>query len=113
MLVTDDFGDQVHACHFTGRPTWPSDAVIVGATIPGVKARYVMHKEAVAEQRQSAVWFHESEANCNTCASLTRKKHEKRKDGKLEGTCPKGAQEFHPEDPLHMPCYTSRWAATQ
>lgn len=109
-IATDDHGNQVYPCHFTGRPTWPEDAVIVGGTIPNAKARYVMHRDSKQEQRQSAIWFHESEANCNTCASLTRTKHAKRKDGMLEGTCPKGERVFHPDDPMDMPCYTSRWA---
>ena len=69
--------------------------------------------EAKAAKRQNDQWFHESEANCNTCKLLERTKHEKRKDGFLLGNCTNTEKTlmFHPDDPMHMPCYVSRWTA--
>ena len=112
MLCVDDYGNEVHTCRYTKKPVSVADGVIVGANIPGVKAAYLMATttEAKEAKKQSDIWFHESEANCNTCKNLVRLKHAKRKDGALLGKCQHGAQRFHPDDPMHMPCYVSRWS---
>lgn len=76
--------------------------------IPGVK-NPTPHTQAEARS------FHESEANCNTCKYLKREKHEKDKNGFLYGRCGRNpfghmfVMKFHPEDPMHMRCYVSRW----
>lgn len=55
--------------------------------------------------------YEESEANCNTCVHLVRKPHDPKKNaGFLVGECQvtKDPLRFHPEDPLHKPCWVSR-----
>jgi hypothetical protein len=123
-ICVDDFGNLVYSCCFTGVKVTPDQAISIGATLPGVKAQYFMANtdEAREARKKSAILFHESERNCNTCSSLERVKHEKTPSGFLYGRCPTvdsshpySARQrgdiilFHPDDPMHMPCYTSRW----
>lgn len=124
-VCIDDFGVALYRCRFTGDLVGGEGAVICGAVMPGVRARYVMgaNEAAKAAKRESDRNFHESEANCNTCQSLERVPHEKRKGGFLLGRCtnPEGAEtqykspaqgviQFHPDDPMNMPCHRARWA---
>ena len=127
-VCADDFGDAVVQCRYTKVLLWPDDAVAHGATMPGVKARYFMAStpEARSAHKQAGIWFHESEANCNTCRFLDRVKRSKNAAGFLYGKCAGTApryevspyasrQEgdvmvFHPDDAMHMPCYVSRWS---
>ena len=129
-VCVDDFGSNVYVCRYTKRLVWAEVARVVGAMLPGVKAHYVVEDtiEGRAEHKQSGIWFHESEANCNTCANLERVTRPKNA-GFLYGRCKSGKSCnatdspytdrtrgevicFHPDDPMHMPCYESRWAVT-
>ena len=123
-VCVDDFGMSVYVCHYTQKIVWADNVVFVGAEIPGVKAKYVMSKAAQEARVYSAKAFHESEANCNTCAHLMRVKHQKDRAGFLRGVCGNGKSQwdaspyathidgnvmrFHPDDPMHMPCYLPR-----
>ena len=124
----DDFGTALYRCRFTGELVGGEGATTCGANIPGVHAAYVLGTSAAAKaaKKQNDQWFHESEANCNTCSHLQRVTHEKRKDGMLLGRCTNAAKAatpypapqpgtilFHPDDPMQMPCYVSRWAVAQ
>lgn len=127
-VCIDDFGNEVFECRYTGALIVAPDGVVIGATMPGVKARYVMADTAEAKQRhkEQGIAFHESEANCNTCRHLQRVLQPKNKGGFLYGRCGNshgkpdaspyadrsadGVIVFHPDDPMHMPCYASRWA---
>ncbi len=128
--MIDDFGDEVNRCRYTEKFLWPDDAKIIGATVPGVKARYAIsaRPEVLATHKAQGVAFHESEANCNTCRALVRIPLPKALDGLHVGCCSSqnGRPQdgpyanrtmgditvFHPDDPMHMPCYESRWSAT-
>jgi hypothetical protein len=130
-LCVDDFGTCWYVCRYTGKLIPANEAVIVGASIPHIGIRYVMANtvEARAAYKQSSIWFHESEANCNTCANLQRVKRDKSRDGFQYGRCLSrnpsleaspyfdrmqgDVMHFHPEDPMHMPCYVSRWESTE
>ena len=57
-------------CHYSGRAIPEGMAVMVGATIPGVKAAYAVHSDEVCQHRENLIAFHESERNCNTCKNL-------------------------------------------
>lgn len=125
-LCVDDFGCEVYECRYTKAPVWADIGVVIGPFAPGVKAKYIMHPDAKEAHRQSGINFHESEANCNTCTHLVRVQREKNRAGFLYGRCanPSGQPSkspyanrqdgdvmvFHPDDPMHMPCYVSRWA---
>ena len=97
------------------------NAMVVGSTISCVKSQYLIHKEDLGAHKLSVKLFHESEQNCNTCKHLVRLKHPKDSNGFLHGTCintvcrntlyqsTKEHMIFHPEDPMHMECYTPRW----
>ena len=78
-----------------------------------MKAEYLIAntQEANAMHKQQLIAFHESEANCNTCANLERVRHEKQASGFLMGVCKATGRsiEFHPDDPMHLECYVSRW----
>lgn len=78
--------------------------------------------EKIQERRA----FDESEANCNTCTHLRRVAAPKCKAGFLTGFCDHpfrvaqrtpqilphpDTMRFHPNDPMHMPCYVPRWSA--
>lgn len=122
-----DFGDVVYQCWHTGVLVGPDDVQFVGAIVPGVRSLHPMAKteKARAARKQSGIWFHESERNCNTCKYLERVPHEKSKAGFLYGRCTSEVSQqecspyasrqegdvmiFHPDDPMHMPCYESRW----
>ena len=130
-IGTDDAGRNLYACHYTGAKVAEDEAVWIGAIVPGVKARYAIADtaEARAAHKASGRTFAESEANCNTCVHLRRETRTKQRDGFLYGTCasPRAQPEaspyhkrqqgavmvFHPDDPMHMPCYVSRWAAAK
>ncbi len=126
-ICTDDFGTSVFQCRYTSTLVWADSCVVVGATMPGVKARYVMAPTVRAAQahRASGIAFHESEANCNTCRWLERVKHEKNAGflyGRCAGPAPRfesspyfnrmqgDVMVFHPDDPMGMPCYESRFS---
>ena len=73
-------------CRFTGVPV--QKGIVIGSNVPGVRATYLM-------------------------ANTPEAKAAKRKDGFLLGICMGDGQnlQFHPHDPMHMPCYVSRWTA--
>ena len=125
IVCVDDYGTALYRCRFTTALVGGANAKLCGAVMPGVKARYVMGNsdEAVNAKRLSDQTFHESEANCNTCGHLKREGHEKIKGGFLLGRCDNpmkvptpyaerspGLMVFHPDDPMNMSCYVSRWA---
>lgn len=113
-IAVDDFGCEVYVCHATGRLVWASSARFVGAAMPGVKARYVVEAsdDATVRLKASGIAFHESDANCNTCARLVRDPSERRAHAPLRGHCHlQSSLTFWPDDPMHMPCYESRWPA--
>lgn len=114
-------------CHYTKEPIPPGEQMVVGAVIPGVKSRFVIAKDSLPTHRSSIRAFHESEANCNTCVHLERVPHKKDKFGFLVGKCasPDGKPQanpyyksgeetmnFHPDDPMHMPCHVQRQGRT-
>lgn len=122
MICQDDFGNAVYLDHYTKRPV--VDAIWVGATIPGVNAKYPIAPESKTLHKQQQIWFHEADRNCNTCKHLQRIKHPKNIAGFLYGRCTSdspmhecspyklerdGSMKFHPDDPMHMECYVSRW----
>ena len=129
-VCIDDFGTSVYECRYTRALVWADSATVIGATMPGVKARYVMATtdQANAAHKASVIAFHESEENCNTCRFLERVQRDKSKAGFLFGRCKSATPQieaspyfnlkegdvmvFHPEDPMHMPCYVSRWDAS-
>lgn len=125
-ICTDDFGEAVYHCRYTKELVWSGVAVVIGATIPGLDVRYVLAptQQAKEAHKASTLAFHESEANCNTCKDLLRVKHKKNAANLLYGECRStqphledspycGRKEgevmvFHPNDPMHMRCYTQR-----
>lgn len=109
MICVDDFGNEVHRCHWTDKLVSIADAVITGGMIAGVKTRYVAIKDHKEARKVAQAAFNESEANCNTCAHLKRAAHPKNSAGFLYGSC--SMQEnlmFHPDDPMHMQCWHAR-----
>lgn len=127
-MFVDNCGPETYTCRYTGKPVSAQDVTMVGALIPGVQTQYAVSPEGMAQHRQSVVWFHEAEANCNTCKDLERVSHNKGKGGFLYGRCNSAVQDleshpystqfvdgvmiFHPHDPMHMPCYSSRFQVT-
>lgn len=119
-ICVDDFGNEVHKCGWTGRLVSIADAVISGGFYPGVKSSFLAVKDHHEAKRYSKACFDESEGNCNACKHLIRVKHEKNRAGFLHGKCAIQSQKpqiypmagdvmmFHPDDPMHMPCWTSR-----
>jgi hypothetical protein len=112
---TDDYGDVWYSCIYTGILTHCDNCTKSGSLIPGVKVNYFISKspESLVLHKQNQVSFHESEASCNTCTNLNRLPHPKNKFGFVEGSCLvgriKGKMQIHPEDPMHIPCYVSRF----
>ena len=100
--------NEVHYCHYTGKPIPAGEEIVVGAIIPNVKAKYYVSD--IELHKRSKRLFDESEANCNTCKHLVRVKHDKCRSGFLYGKCAKDGAElmFHPDDPMHMACYQQR-----
>lgn len=129
-VCVDDFGMSVYLCRYTRTLVWADQALVIGGVMPGVKVSYVMAAtdEAKAAQKASSIAYHESEANCNTCHHLERVKRDKNKAGFLYGRCKSAESKieaspyysrtegnvivFHPDDPMLMPCYISRWEAS-
>ena len=115
-ICVDDFGVQIFKCRFTGELVGGDTAVTCGANIQGVHAVYVMgvSPESKTAKKVSDFLFNDSEGNCNTCSSLRRVPFKKRRDGLIDGICANhnskhfGDITFHPNDPLHMPCYSPR-----
>lgn len=100
-------------CRYTNEEIDIKDAIKIGATIPGVIAQYYMKNTSEVRElhKQQQIAFHESEANCNTCANMERIKHEKSKFGFLKIKCcmDNKIKTIHPDDPMFMSCYKSRW----
>jgi hypothetical protein len=115
-----------YVCHWTGKTVSDDQVVWTGGVIPNVKARYPAAPGYEEARKESVRLFHESERNCNTCRYLSRVPHEKNKAGFLRGKCTNSERDlkehpyrhlmngdvmaFHPDDPMHMPCYESRYA---
>jgi len=113
LTVVDDYGDVCITCRYTHRLRALSDMRNMGAHVPGVKTEcWCSVPDGVAAWKQSARWFAENDANCNTCAHLQRVPHAKCFTGMLDGICRKTSQalRFHPEDWMGMACYESRWS---
>jgi hypothetical protein len=116
-------GEAIYQCHWTGAWVRERDVIWTGSVVPGVKARYAAAPGFEDARQECVRLFHESERNCNTCNHLCRVFHNKNKAGFLYGTCNKGRMDahpykhlmvdgvmaFHPDDPMHMPCYESRY----
>ena len=122
-ICIDDFGNEVYRCHWTDLPVSVAEMVITGGFMPGVKARYFSHPDHKEAKKRSYEAFADlSERNCNTCKNLIREKTTKDAAGFLYGKCainsdhPKiygmigNVMKFHPDDPMHMKCYESRFA---
>jgi hypothetical protein len=112
-MIVDDFGTEWIVGHFTGT-LFPADqAVRAGCIMPSLPSSYFHWdiKDHHAARRQSYRDFCDiCEQNCNTCKWLTRMPS-KKGEGFLNGVCQRDNQSlrFHPEDPMHMKCYESRW----
>lgn len=126
-ICVDDYGDQVYRCHWTGKPVALRDAKWTGSIVPGVRrVSYPAAPGYESIKKQSDIWFHESEQNCNTCKHLERVKRDKIPSGFLYGKClnkvaffeahpyknsiDRDVMMFHPDDYMGMPCYASRWS---
>lgn len=115
-LFIDDFGTGWYSCRYTKEIIPATEGTTIGSTVPNVKVQYVMKntEEAKALHKQSQVIFHESEANCNTCLNLERVKHTKCKFSFVQAKCrikpEAGIMKIHPEDPMKMQCYVSRFS---
>lgn len=100
-------------CRYTNEEIDIKNAIKIGATISGVDAIYYMKNtlEVREMHKQQQVAFHKFDSNCNTCSFLERVKHNKCKTGTLKGKCLKYNKDikFHPDDPMFMSCYKSRW----
>jgi len=107
-VCVDDHGDEVYVCQYTHKPVTVRDSILLGPIVPSVPGTYVCAPDAKPARRESMMAFNEMEANCNTCAMLTRVPHPKSPDGFLLGKCYKGERKFHPDDPMGMSCWVSR-----
>jgi hypothetical protein len=107
---TDDYGNQVFFCQYTGKSVSIGEHIFIGPVVPQVNGTYVCAKNAMQAYKESKAMFNENEANCNTCAKLERLKHEKRKDGLLIGNCKNIGEniQFHPDNHMAMPCWVKR-----
>lgn len=129
MICIDDFGNEVHRCFWTGKLVSADIAVITGGFMPGVKSQFIAHPDHHQAKRDSYIAFADiCERNCNTCKHLERAKQEKNRAGFLYGFCKSenskkhtspyadrekdGLMVFHPDDPMHMDCYESRFNQT-
>lgn len=115
-LCVDDYGTEVYRCHWSDRLVWADVCRLDGPIMPGVRYRHVAHPDSASDRRWHYRAFADAEQNCNTCRHLKRIPHEKCPHGFLEGVCQRPGHapcgrslRFHPEDPMHMPCYESRW----
>lgn len=112
-LGVDDYGDICLRCRYTNVVAPLSMMRNMGAHVPGVRQEcWCRVPDGVSAWQQSARWFHENDANCNTCANLQRVPHQKCKFGMLQGVCMTtgNALTFHPDDWMGMSCYISRWS---
>jgi hypothetical protein len=108
-FCVDDFGNFVFKCQYTDKPVSVDEMIFLGPCIPQLNGTYVCHPTSQNAYKEFKQIFDESEANCNTCKHLVRKKHTPRKDKALLGSCYKNANlVFHPEDCLNMLCYEQR-----
>ena len=82
-IATDDLGNEVYLCQYSKQPVTADKAIFLGPLIPSVSGTYVCHTNGIDARKQSKKNFDEMDANCNTCKSLMRTHHEKRKDGQL------------------------------
>lgn len=136
-VLVDDYGTGVYIGHWTGEWVWADEAVLTSGFYPGVSAAYVDRRGFEAARRSDYIAFAENERNCNTCRHLRRIPHGKDHAGWLHGICESkhpqfqqghldsyglqrqwsvpqvlqdGSISFHPDDPMHMACYASRFA---
>jgi hypothetical protein len=119
-ICVDNYGESVYRCPFTAELLMASTCTPVGAIMPNVKVRYFTNQKGKEARKDSVKSFADSEANCNTCAHLTRVSHEKSRAGFLFGKCKEGHKAlpnyskepdmlvFHPEDWMGMSCYKQR-----
>ena len=126
-IFTEDIVAELNKfCWHTGVPITEDNSIIASSFVPGVKSKWRIANtpEAKEHHRKSAIAFHESEANCNTCKFLERVPHPKN-SGFLYGKCSNSNKQverspyyksmngdimmFHPDDWMGMPCYASRW----
>jgi len=102
-----------YTCQYTSLKVRIEDAIYLGPCTPQVSGTYVCHPAALPAFRKSKREFDSHDANCNTCQSLERVPHEKRKDGQMLGRCHLSESlKFHPDDYMGMPCYTQRLEKT-
>ncbi len=123
-ICTDDFGNLVYSCHWTGVPVSIVDSVIGGGFYPGVKSTFICSPDHKHAKKESHRLFNEMDMNCNNCKHLDRVKREKNSAGFLFGKCLSDdrfltdspyayAEEndvmmFHPDDWMGMLCYEQR-----
>lgn len=121
LVCTDDFGNQVYVCHYTGQLVSTAEAIILGACIPQAIGTYVCARDATEAFKDAKRAFDELDANCNACINFVRLKHDKDPLGLVRGSCGKGkvptvmvyrisAGEFwvHPEDHMGLSCWEAR-----
>ncbi len=109
-VCTDDYGNAVYRCQFTGDFT-DETAILAGAFLSSVSGAYVCSPRSREAYKESRKAFDESEANCNTCSSMRRLPHKKRRDGMVEVGCLRKniiRMTIHPDDPMHMECWSAR-----
>lgn len=100
-----------YKCQYTGKLVHKDEAIFLGPCIPQVSGTYGCAPDAKPHYVASMRQFNDSEQNCNTCKNLVRKKHSKRKDGQLVGSCYLHEHiMFHPEDWMGKECYESHYA---
>lgn len=126
-ICTDDYGQLMYRCRYTSSIVSSDSVVAIGSRIPGLHSRHYMAgtDEARRLYKAEGIAFHDAEANCNTCRNFDRVKHPRNTAGFLFGICrgsegapdespyadraQNGVMIIHPDDPMHMPCYESRW----
>lgn len=119
---TDDFGDAIYRCRYTGAPVRPDDARFVGSFSASVSGVYVAGNDSKAAEKRERVAFDAMDANCNTCAKFRRIPHDRDAAGFVKGRCAQGAESplmyrrdgetywVHPVDAMLMDCYVARQA---
>lgn len=124
-LCTDDFGDKVYRCFYSGVIVYPDKAIFIGACMPNLKIRYVCDSvKGMPAFKASRESFNQHDANCNTCKNFKRLQHDGKfkgiSHGFVKGSCNKvtshplvynkAGQDFwvSPDDFMGMDCYVSR-----
>lgn len=124
LLCVSDYGVEVYACRFTGKPVYADECRIVGPMIAQARGvQYVAAPDSKDAEKASRRAFDEFEANCNACRHLERVPSRKGLSGILYGRCKgnarmdahpyadrvrDGVMPFAPDDFMGMPCWEPR-----